>query len=384
MIGRVETRHVAGAPRSRKRKPAVVLFHHARFNSMEQLAVVALRGGASTVLVTCAPTGRLGRLSDRLLYRQRIYLSDPSEMASIAKCLSTLAVADVQATEDMASAIPDSIVRVLPQAIAADVRMRRYYSDKAVMARLAAGHGVRIPRQIPVASVQPKTAIAELGLPLVVKSRVGASGRGVVVASTESEVRDAIAALASPEMHYYERYVHGRLMAYSAIISAHDIIQEATYQSVSLSTDPTFPPIGHEVIVDPALTDIGRIICAAVGLRGPINMQTVKDDEGNHWLIDVNLRPFATMLAFDQAVLDTAAGYLVAVGLTEHQVTHRSPPVGLRVTLFPDNAEELVKAGRRAASIWCYVRRSASLWSVFGLRYPMFFVLSRFARKVGM
>lgn len=107
MIGRVETRHVAGAPRSRKRKPAVVLFHHARFNSMEQLAVVALRGGASTVLVTCAPTGRLGRLSDRLLYRQRIYLSDPSEMASIAKCLSTLAVADVQATEDMASAIPD-------------------------------------------------------------------------------------------------------------------------------------------------------------------------------------------------------------------------------------------------------------------------------------
>ncbi|MUL78526.1 ATP-grasp domain-containing protein [Mycolicibacterium sp. CBMA 226] len=384
MTGRVETRQARGAGRSRTHKPAVVMFHHARFNSMEQLAVVARRGGATTVLVTCTPTGRLGRLSDCLLYRKRIYLSAPSEMASIAACLSDIVVADVQATEDMASAIPDSVLEALPQAIAADVRQRRHYSDKAAMARLAAEHGVRIPRQIPVASVRPERAIAELGLPLVVKSRVGASGRGVVVASTETEVRDAIAVLGPPEMQYYERYIRGRLTAYSAIVSASGIVQEVTCQSVRQSADPTFPPIGHEVIEDSELTDIGRIVCAAAGLRGPINMQTIKDEDGNHWLIDVNLRPFGTMLAFDQTVLDTAAAYLVAVGLTEELVMHRSPPIGLRVTLFPDDAEELVKAGRRAASIWCYVRRSASFWSMFGLRYPAFFVLSRLARKVGI
>lgn len=381
---RVETDQARGAARSRTQKRAVVLFHHARFNSMEQLAVVARRGGATTVLVTCAPTGRLGRLSDCLLYRKRIYLSAPSEMASVAKCLSTLPVADVQATEDMAKAIPDAILAVLPHAIAADVRLRRYYSDKSAMAHLASAHGVRVPRQIPVASVQPEKAIAELGLPLVVKNRVGASGRGVVVASTEAEVREAIAVLGPPEMQYYERYIRGRLTAYSAIVSANGILQEATCQSVRQSSDPTFPPIGHEVIEDSELTGIGRIVCAAAGLRGPINMQTVKDDDGNHWLIDVNLRPFGTMLAFDQTVLDTAAAYLLAIGLTEDSVMHRSPPIGCRVTLFPDDAEELVKAGRRAASIWCYVRRSASFWSMFGLRYPTFFVLSRLARKVGI
>ncbi|EHB55965.1 hypothetical protein MycrhDRAFT_3159 [Mycolicibacterium rhodesiae JS60] len=367
--------------RQSKRSAFVFVDDGPLWHSFHQVAALVRRRGYQTVRVTTARTGRLSRLFDRLLYDRAHYLPGVGGLAQLADVLASLDVAQIYATETVLGAIGDDVFTVLPQDLAAEMRRRTRYSDKMRAAAIATEVGVSVPEQIP-GSAGSDCAIERLGLPLVVKTKMGAAGFGVRIADSPEVVKQAVAELGPVDDLYYENFIDGPVVCYAAFVAAEGIVQELTYQAVAASNDDTAAPPLYVVIDDPQLAAAGRRVCERVGIRGPINMQAIRDQNGTNWMIDLNLRPFGGMLSHDQELVDTAAAYLNAVGLTDVAPLRRKATVGAEVAEFPNDVELLARRGRYLDALRVYLRRSPKFHPLFGLNYIAFAALNGVASKL--
>lgn len=351
------------------------------WHSFQQVAALVRRHGYRTVRVTTAETGRIARLVDRLLYNHAVYLPDTAALARLPELLAPFHPVKVCVTDTLLDALGDDVIDRLPSGIAGSVRVQRRLSDKTAAAALAVERGALVPDQLP-GSVPAAAAVEKLGLPIVVKANYGAAGSGVRIAKTVSEAEQAAAALGAADDFFYQRFVAGQIMSYGAMVADEGIVQEMTYRGIDNSSNPTGAPLAYEVIEDPAFTAIGRSVCTGVGTCGPINLQAIRDDEGRHWVIDLNIRPFGGMLNYDQKSMDTAAGYLFSAHLADGRPIHRTPPPGMRISEFPIDAEELARNGHYGPALNVYLRRSPSFVRLLHVNYLAFAILNGVAHKL--
>ena len=87
------------------------------------------------------------------------------------------------------------------------------------------------------------------------------------------------------------------------------------------------------------------------------------------------------MLSYDQSQFDTAAGYLYSVGLTEDPPVHATAPLGLQVSVFPMDAEELALTGHYWAALSLRAPHPSSV-KYSGVRYLAFAMFSGVAFKL--
>ena len=300
------------------------------WHSFHQVAALVRRNGYRAVRVTTAETGRLGRLADRLLYWRAYYLSGMSELGTLAALLEPFAVTQMYVTEPVMAHLPDRLFDDLPPTVAADLRRRMSLSNKREAARIAAERGIRVPDQLPASLVAAAVAVEKLGLPLVVKTTMGAAGSGVRIAATVDDVECAASRLGPSADVFYERYIPGQIVSYAAMMSAGDVVQEMTYEAVKSSSNPTSAPLAFEVIDDRELVEIGRKVCQGLGILGPVNMQAIRDSTGDYWVIDLNVRPYGTMLCYDQREFDTAAAYLYSTPISDIPPIRRTATPGVQ------------------------------------------------------
>ena len=369
--------------RQSQRRAVVFVDDDPLWHSFHQVAALVRRHGYQTVRVTTAKTGRLARLVDRLLYQHAIYLSDTAEFVRLPELLAPFRLAQLCVTDNLLDAITDDIIDRLPPDIAADLRVKRRLSDKTIAGALAIERGALVPDQLP-GSVPAAEAVQKLGLPIVVKANYGAAGSGVSIAHTVAEAEQAAAGMGAVDGFFYQRFVAGPILSYGAMVSDEGIVQEMTCKGFDSASDPTNAAFGYEVIDDPVFTEIGRSVCGGVPTCGPIDLQAVRDIEGRHWVIDLNIRPFGGMLNYDQDRFDTAAGYLFSSNLTDSRPIHRNPPVGMRVSKFPNEAEELARRGQVGPALSVYLRRSPSHVRLLRVNYLAFAVLNGVALKLGI
>ena len=209
-------------------------------------------------------------------------------------------------------------------------------------------------------------------------------GRAVRIAHTVAETQQAAATMGAVDDFFYQRFVAGPILSYGAMVADEGIVQEMTCKGFDSSSNPASAAFGYEVIDDRAFTEIGRAVCRGVGTCGPIDLQAILDVEGRYWVIDLNIRPFGGMLNYDQSRFDTAAGYLYSAKLADSRPIHRTPPVGMRVSKFPNEAEELARQGRFGSAVSVYLRRSPAHVRLLRVNYLAFAVLNGIALKLGI
>lgn len=353
------------------------------WHSFHQVAALVRRHGYGTVRVTTARTGRIARLVDRLLYQHAIYLSDVAEFTRLPELLAPFRPARLCVTDSLLDHMSDDLIDRMPPEIAADLRVKRRLSDKTAAGVLAVERGALVPDQLPGYLPAPE-AVQKLGLPIVVKSNYGAAGSGVRIAHSVADAERAAAEMGAAEDYFYQRFVDGPILSYGAMMTDEGIVQEMTCKGFDSASDPTNAAFGYEVIDDPAFTEVGRSVCRGVATCGPIDLQAIRDDQGRHWVIDLNIRPFGGMLNYDQDRFDTAAGYLFSANLTDSPPRHRTPPVGMRVAKFPNEAEELARQGHVGPALSVYLRRSPAHVRLLRMNYLAFAVLNGVVLKLGI
>lgn len=370
-----------GAAPHRQTGVFVFLDHDSFWHSFHQVAALVRRNGIQSIRITTAETGRLERLAQSLLYARCYYLPDIAEWEHLPKLLEPFTVSQVFLTEPMMVGLPDRLYDSFPPAVADDVRRRVRFSDKARAASFAAALGVDTPEQLPACAVTPTAAAERLGLPLVVKANLGASGAGVVIARTVADIERAVAALDLGRGCFFERYVAGQIVSYAGAVLQGQIVQDMTYRAVKFPTDPTCAPLAFEVVADEALLGAGRVLCQALNLNGPINLQSIRDATGRHWLIDLNLRPYGPMLSFEQDKVDTAAAFLYATGISSTCPRQRTAVPGTRVEAFPYDAETLMRCGQPWRAVGLYLRRSSTFCRTLGAKYVLYVFLAAAAHR---
>ncbi len=253
----------------------------------------------------------------------------------------------------IASAAPDILVccddRALAQALALHERacragtggrdvaalIERSLGDPRVYGRLIARNGfmaeareegIRVPDTVPLATARDlEEALAELGLPLVLKTDGSWGGEGVVLARSAEEARAAFARLArSPsrlrslaralkrrDAHYLleslsperrvvsaQRFVAG-LPAASAFASWQGRVEAEIYYDVLVADGTIGPPNVIRRIDDAELRTASHRIARRFGLSGIHGMDFIRDTDGAPWLIEINARVTqGSLLAF--------------------------------------------------------------------------------------
>lgn len=100
----------------------------------------------------------------------------------------------------------------------------RRFTDKVVMKQAIASAGLRAPRYLSlVEAPSPEALIARLGLPVILKPRVGASSRGVIKIETEAQLAAALRDIYLPD-YECEQYIEGQIYHIDGLVRDSELL----------------------------------------------------------------------------------------------------------------------------------------------------------------
>jgi hypothetical protein len=280
----------------------------------------------------------------------------------------------------IASAAPDLLVscddRALGQILALYERVRagedgdrdvtalieRSLGDPRVYGRLIArsgfmaearAEGIHVPDTVALASERDlQRALADLGLPLVLKTDGSWGGEGVILAQTAQEASAAFAKLArspsrlrslaraikrrdahflleslSPQTHAVsaQRFVAGRPSA-SAFAAWQGKVEAEVYYDVLIADGAIGPPNVIQRVDDTDMRTASQKIAKRFGLSGIHGMDFIRDADGVPWLIEINPR------VTQGSILAFGPGADLPSALTAHLL----PGAGMRPSMTSD------------------------------------------------
>ena len=188
--------------------------------------------------------------------------------------------------------------------------------SKWSMSEAARGWGVDIPRQYSATDPEAvQAAVADLGLPVVVKDVVGGGGTRVVICSTLAEVTAAISRLEatghpdSDQPPMLQEYVPGT--TYLAFGLFDDGRAVRLYAGAKVEQDP--PGVGPSAVIrsvmEPELTESTLRVFAGLKWTGLAGADFVRRPDGSFAFLEVNPRPSATLGAGLEAGVELAGPY---------------------------------------------------------------------------
>ncbi|MEV4411778.1 hypothetical protein [Catellatospora sp. NPDC049609] len=345
--------------------PAFVFAEHARQGAFSLLAAALRRRGMRTIHVTTARPLWINRFISWLMYDRSLFVTE-EQLGRIGELLGGEDVRDVQHTEYVLERLAAGAA-TLPGELGAQVAHRAALLDKFALGELCERRGIRVPEKIEAAGCSPARAVAAFGLPLVVKTKVGASGLGVRIASTEAAVAQALAELGPVENVFYERFIEGDYLDYSAVAGPDGPLQEIGTRTVAATS--TAPPSSIETVDDPGLMEIGRQTVRELALTGFIHLDTVRDAQGRFWMMDANLRVWGSMASLRSAGIDFTEGYLAMLGLSDRPPGCETGTAGVTVTTFTGVVDAQISRKRVFGTLLAFGRYSPPYIRRFGLRY---------------
>src|SRR5690606_4745566 len=153
------------------RRPAVLVVTEQPWHSLLQLSAALRRRGVAVVLVGRV-RGRDERVMARLLFAE---VCEPTALGALAERYD---VVDVQGRDEDVVELMTLYGKRLGEPVRSLVARSAHQADKVRMAEVLGRGDVPVPRHL-VAPVHSTTVVRDIGLPVVVKTRVGAGGQGV-------------------------------------------------------------------------------------------------------------------------------------------------------------------------------------------------------------
>jgi len=311
----------------RTARPTVVVVQNEPWVSFLQLAALLRRHGVRVVHV--GQTGsRDARIMVRLLFAQS---QTPDEF--LRDGFADPSIVDLQGSEyDLLSLAPIADSPRAPARFVDALQHHLLAADKLAMSRRLGAAGVPVPDTLAADEVGLAEAVRTLGLPIVIKSRVGAGGQGVHFAADEADAARHLATC-DPATVFFERFCPGETYQFAAAHAGATVLQEAACRSVR-SGDHLGPAESIELVSDSAVRRVGAAAVAAVGGRGLVNIDLQVGADGP-MVIDVNLRAWDSLVALRGAGIDFAEGYLHALGLAAAPRRRSVAPDGRVIIPFP-------------------------------------------------
>lgn len=301
--------------------PTVLFVDDDGWTSFDQVAAAVRRRGIRTVRVTTGPQPgprrifrepHLRWLCDRLFFHESIVLSAPAGRARLDALLDGGSVADVLVTEPTLTKIGLSSPlgrRLAARSLAFRATPAEVLLDKfAVNARLAEA-GVKTPAQVRASEMSPAQAAERLGLPLMIKSPIGASGKEVRLARSVSEIEQALAALGDDRGQlFYQGHLEGRMAIYAAVAGPDGPLMEHGFAVEEAQFD-LGPSSGVRLHDTPALMAAGRRSLEAFGCHGFASFGFMETSDGQLFHVDANCRPWGMIFAGLPLGIDYGAAY---------------------------------------------------------------------------
>lgn len=324
--------------------------------------------GFRTVRVTI---GRTNRIAMHLLFHRTIELDSQADLCRLPEILRNESIADVHCLEQFAEAT-FAALETLPvnQRQSDRWEARKLLIDKLKVAKRLQDGGILVPDSISCQAVLPRTAIQQLGLPLMLKARVGNAGTGVALVRCEEElVRLVDAEGFTPAANHYERYMVGRPLNFSALAIDGDVIVAATHE-ITDRAGRFGPSCGIYSIEDPALEEMGRRTVEVLGLSGLVNIECIRDERGRDWVHDVNARVWGSCAGLRALGVDFIGSYVQwLLGETINTSQHLEP--GVRLRLFPSGLGTELRSGHRFGAPY-RLARLILRYRFLGARYIIF------------
>jgi hypothetical protein len=319
--------------------PAVLFVDDGLVPAFVQLAVALRRAGYRTIRVTTA-----GSWSDFLGLRRvafdRLVRLGSSQIDRLEHTLDTEQIIDVQCTERVAVQTYRSLERSETGRRATGWGARSELIDKLNVAHLLDRVGIPSPAKLD-GETMPAEAVRTLGLPIVLKPRVGSSGVGVSIVQTLTELEELYRDIANPGDVFFEAFVDGTPINYAAVVGPDSAERDMTYSTVRRDWRAGSPSIEITCQQDQAFIGIGRQLARALPCQGLLNVDAIRDHTGRYWVHDVNLRVWGAFFASRAVGFDLSAAY---VRWLSDQVSGLAGDPERRVRVFPDYPRTVLRS----------------------------------------
>jgi hypothetical protein len=207
---------------------------------------------------------------------------------------------------------------------------RPLVADKHALLGHVAARGIAVPRSVPLADA--RAAIAELGLPLVVKGATGAGGARVWIATTRAELDAAVArARAIDDRWIVQEYIPGPTYLVAGVFDAGRPLRVYAAEKLEQYPPRTGPAIRLRSRADRALVAAGLDAIRALAWTGFASADLVRTAHG-YALLEINPRLWGSVAAALAAGVDVLAAFV-------ELVAGRIPEPELH---FPDNREHAI------------------------------------------
>jgi hypothetical protein len=330
-----------GKPPQARQIPAILFVDDASLTPFIQLAVVLRRSGYRTIRVTTASRSVASSLMRRVAFDRVLYV-ERAALADLDRLLATELLVDVQCSEHMAVDVYRALAHRQAPVGATGWRHRADLIDKWNVVRLLDSVGIAHPDSV-AGETPPSEAVRVLGLPIVVKPRLGAYGEGILVVHSVAELEAHLATVRPDEM-LFEAFIEGTPANYCAVVGD-GAERDMTYRTVRRGENAWSPSIEIACYQDDAFSEIGRKLAAALPCEGLLNVDAIRDAHGRYLVHDVNLRVWGAFFASWSAGYELTSAYLRWLG---DQVRRSAGDAEQSARIFPDYADTLWRTRRRA------------------------------------
>jgi carbamoylphosphate synthase large subunit len=176
-------------------------------------------------------------------------------------------------------------------------------ADKLLTAEALAGAGLSVPRSFPGWTPR-RELLAELGLPLLSKPRIGRGGRGVKVFHDESELPAS-----GPRELVWQEFIPGEEFDVNLFVErSGDATASVVLRKTSLRNGETGNAEGVERVDRPAVRDLAVRAARALQLSGPLDVDVRLRRDGTPAILEINARLGANSLSAPEVLeaLDAA------------------------------------------------------------------------------
>jgi hypothetical protein len=340
------------------RPPAVLFADDGTWDCFFHLAARLRRAGIRTLRLTTEELRR-AETALGLVFDHSVRYQTDADLAGLRAIVERYTIVDVQPTETVAELAYSFVDGLGAPHHLHRWAMRPAMIDKPTISAALGSGGLCVPETLLAADVEPRVAVERLGLPIVMKERIGTGGTGVSIVDTlaDLEVRSAVAARESDIDVFYERYVAGDAFSYGGLATEQGIVLGATYAVCGRAT-PLSPPTAVESVDSPEIDEVGAAVVATTGLLGLLNLNLIRDAAGVYWVHDVNPRAWGTLPTCSALGADFGTAYVRWLQGAPNAVSHSDPGVG-PVFIFPGALRVLPRSGgeRRAFFRWLLAQR---------------------------
>jgi carbamoyl-phosphate synthase large subunit len=211
----------------------------------------------------------------------------------------------------------------IPAFVAPPLESVKIARDKIATFKFAQKLGLPTPESVVARDAdEAAAAVGHFGFPAVLKAPVSLASTGVSIVATADEMRRALVTLPAGPL-LVQKFIPGDFVGATGFAANGTLIDSFSFRALS---QPSGTPPYSFTFDSPRLHEMLQRIVAELNWTGGIDLDVMRDNAGNLFLMEINPRFSGTLVFADKLGIDLPALYLdFALGKTLAPAAARTP-----------------------------------------------------------